>query len=57
MKEKTGCDIGGAIVISSSGVIGKGFTSSEMSWASLKGNELRWGFSHSDDFMETLLDG
>lgn len=56
MKEKTGCDIGGAIVISSSGVIGKGFISPEMSWASLKGNELRWGFSHSDDFMETLLD-
>ncbi|PIK50246.1 asparaginase-like 1 protein-like protein [Apostichopus japonicus] len=41
MKEKTGTIIGGAIVIDKNGEIGMDFISPEMSWASLRGYDLR----------------
>lgn len=54
MKEKTGTKIGGAIIIDKNGNCGQDFISPEMSWASLKANEFRWGFVHGQEEVETL---
>ncbi len=43
----------GAITIDADGNVGHYFTAKKMAWAYRKGNELRYGIRHGDDFVES----